>query len=146
MSEKKINLSDRQELLIVILLGICGVIIWNIYYNSFEKLYTIGIVVDTQSGKTSGTSVIYDFYYKEKKYSGSTGKGYYEAKKGDEFIVEFGKDKHSVSSILLYYPIPDTLEIKAPGSGWSKIPDEIIKYRLKIKGDFGLREYFHKDK
>ncbi|EON79015.1 hypothetical protein ADIS_0432 [Lunatimonas lonarensis] len=60
---------------------------------------------------------------------------------GDKSI----QDKQSVSSILLYYPVPDSLEIRVPESGWTEIPKEIKKHRLKIKGDFGLREYFHKD-
>lgn len=138
-------MSDKKKFILGLIFGISGVIIWNIYYNSFDKIYTIGNVTGTQIGKSSGTSVVYDFNYNGRKYSGLTGKGYYSAKKDDRFIVEFGKKKQSVSSILLYYPIPDSLEIEAPRSGWNEVPQEIKKHRLKIKGDFGLREYFHKD-
>lgn len=138
-------MSERMKILLSIILGFTCVILWNIYYNSFDKMYTIGIVTGTQIGKSSGTSVVYEFNYNGRKYSGSTGKGYYSAKKGDKFIVEFGRDKQSVSSLLLYYPVPDSLEIGVPESGWTEIPKEIKKHRLKIKGDFGLREYFHKD-
>lgn len=138
-------MSDKKELFLVILVGFIGVILWNIYYNSYEKIYTIGTVTGSQTGKSSGTSVVYEFYYNGKKHSGLTGKGYYSAKKNDRFIVEFGKKKQSISSILLYYPVPDSLEIGVPESGWTEIPKEIKKHRLKIKGDFGLREYFHKD-
>ncbi|MDE0562027.1 hypothetical protein OU792_18675 [Algoriphagus sp. NF] len=108
-------------------------------------MYTIGIVNGTQIGKSSGISIIYEFNYNGKKYLGSTGKGDYSAKKGDRFIAEFGKNKQSLSSILLYYPIPDSLNINTPLKGWNEVPQEIKKFRLKIKGDFGLREYFHEE-
>jgi hypothetical protein len=136
---------ERNKILLSILLGFSCVILWNFYYNSFEKMYTIGIVNGTQIGKSSGISIIYEFNYNGKKYLGSTGKGDYSAKKGDRFIVEFGKNKQSLSSILLYYPIPDSLNIKTPLKGWNEVPQEIKKFRLKIKGDFGLREYFHEE-
>lgn len=138
-------MSDKKELFLVIILGLAGVIIWNLYYDSYEKLYTVGEVTGTSIGLKSGTSVQFDFYFKGKKIEGSSWKGPYSAKIGQQFIVEFGKDKQSVSTILLYYPVPDSLNFDIPGEGWVKIPDEIKKFRLKRTEDFGLREYFHKD-
>ncbi|EON79011.1 hypothetical protein ADIS_0428 [Lunatimonas lonarensis] len=138
-------MSEKQKFILGLVLGISGVIIWNIYYNSFEKLYTVGEITGTSIGLKSGTSVQFDFYFKGQKIEGSSWKGSYSAKIGHQFIVEFGKDKQSISTILLYYPVPESLNIDIPEEGWVKIPDEIKKYRLKRTEDFGLREYFHRD-
>jgi hypothetical protein len=138
-------MSDKQELIIVILVGFIGLLIWNFYYDSYEKLYTVGEVSGTSIGLKSGTSVQFDFHFKGQKIEVSSWKGSYSAKIGQQFIVEFGKDKQSISTILLYYPFPDSLNIDIPIEGWVKIPDEIKKYRLKRTEDFGLREYFHSD-
>jgi hypothetical protein len=138
-------MSSRKELIIVILLGISGVIIWNFYFSSMDKLYTIGVVTGTQSGKTSGTNVNFDFDFNGKRYTGLSAKGFYSPRKGERFIVTFEKETVSLSKILLYYPIPDSLKIEIPGGGWVEIPNEVKKHRLKRKEDFGLREYFHKE-
>ncbi|WP_439484132.1 hypothetical protein [Cyclobacterium plantarum] len=138
-------MSDKRELIIVILVGFIGLLIWNFYYDSYEKLYTVGEVTGTSIGLKSGTSVQFDFYFKGQKIEGSSWKGSYSAKIGQQFIVEFGKDKQSISTILLYYPVPDSLKIDAPIEGWVKIPEEIKKYRLQRTEDFGIREYFHTD-
>lgn len=60
-------MSDKKELFLVIILGLAGVIIWNLYYDSYEKLYTVGEVTGTSIGLKSGTSVQFDFYFKGKK-------------------------------------------------------------------------------
>ncbi|MBD3628168.1 hypothetical protein [Cyclobacterium sp.] len=138
-------MSDKKKLVLGFLLGILGTFLWNLYYDSYEKLYTVGEVTGTSIGLKSGTSVQFDFYFKGQKIEGSSWKGSYSAKIGQQFIVEFGKDKQSISTILLYYPFPDSLNIDIPIEGWVKIPDEIKKYRLKRTEDFGLREYFHTD-
>ena len=138
-------MSDKQELVLGFALGLLGLFLWNLYYDSYEKIFTVGEVTGTSIGLKSGTSVQFDFYFKEKKIEGSSWKGSYSAKVGQHFIVEFGKDKQSISTILLYYPVPDTLEIEVPWEGWGNIPGEIKKFRLKRSEDFGLREYFHKD-
>ncbi|EAZ79932.1 hypothetical protein [Algoriphagus machipongonensis] len=138
-------MNDKQKLLLGFVLGILGMVLWNIYYDSYEKLYTIGEVTGTSTGLKSGTSVQFEFYHAGKKIEGSSWKGTYSAKEGQKFIAEFGRDKHSISSILLYYPVPETLDIQAPRDGWNSIPDEIKIHRLKRTEDFGLREYFHRE-
>jgi hypothetical protein len=139
-------MSSGKELIIVMLLGISGVIIWNIYFSSMDKLYTVGVVTGMQTGKTSGTNVNFYFDFDGKRYVGLSAKGFYSARKGDRFIVAFEKEKVSFSKILLYYPIPDSLKIEIPKTGWAEIPEEAKRFRLKRKEDFGLREYFHKDR
>lgn len=138
-------MSDKREIIIVVLVGFIGLFIWNFYYDSYEKLYTVGEITGTSIGLKSGTSVQFDFYFKGLKREGSSWKGSYSAKIGRQFIVEFGKDKQCISTILLYYPVPDSLNIDIPREGWVEIPEEIKKYRLKRTEDFGLREYFHID-
>lgn len=138
-------MSDKKKFILGLIFGISGVIIWNIYFNSMDKFYTVGVVTGTQTGKTTGTNVNFEFYFKGKKFTGLSAKGFYSAKKGGRFIVAFEKEKASFSKILLYYPIPDFLKIEIPREGWGEIPEEIKRHRLKRKEDFGLREYLHKD-
>ncbi|UJP66349.1 hypothetical protein [Mongoliitalea daihaiensis] len=138
-------MKEKNKILLSILLGFVGFFLWNLYYDSYEKLYTVGEVIGKSSGLKSGTSVQFQFMHNGKRIEGSSWQGSYASKKGTRFIVEFGKEKVSVSSILLYYPIPNSLEIEIPISGWLEIPDEIKKQRLKRKEIFGLMEHFHKD-
>jgi hypothetical protein len=138
-------MSDKQELILGFVLGLLGLFLWNLYYDSYEKLYTVGEVTGTSVGLKSGTSVQFIFYKDGEKIKGSSWKGSYSAKKGEKFIVEFGKTDHTISSILLYYPVPDSLILDIPEVGWIEVPEEIKRHRLKRTEDFGLREYFHKD-
>jgi hypothetical protein len=138
-------MSDKKKLILGFGLGLLGLFLWNLYYDSYDKLYTVGEVTGTSVGLKSGTSVQFDFYFEGEKIEGSSWKGSYAANKGKRFIVEFGKTNHSISSILLFYPIPDSLKIEIPRGGWVEIPEEVKRYRLKRKEDFGLREYFHKE-
>jgi hypothetical protein len=144
--KQEFNLTDKQKLLLGFALGLLGFVLGNLYYDSFEKLYTIGEVTGTSTGLKSGTSVQFEFYRAGRKIEGSCWKGSYSAKEGQKFVVEFGRDKHSISSILLYYPVPETWDIQAPREEWSSIPDEIKSHRLKRTEDFGMREFFHRDK
>ncbi|MCH7403897.1 hypothetical protein ACFOUP_06950 [Belliella kenyensis] len=135
-------MSDKKKFIIGLIFGISGVFIWNVYYDSYEKMYTVGEITGTSTGMKSGTSVQFQFMHNGKRIEGSSWKGSYAAKVGNRFIVEFGKDNQTVSSILLYYPVPDSLKIDVPRKGWGEVPDEIKKYRLKRKEDFGFREFF----
>jgi uncharacterized membrane protein len=65
-------MSEKKELFFVIVLGLAGVIIWNFYYDSYEKLYTVGKVNGTSKGLKSGISVQFDFYFKGEKIEGSS--------------------------------------------------------------------------
>lgn len=138
-------MSEWKKILLSILLGFIGVIIWNVYYNIYEKSYTIGEVVRKQTGLKSGTAVKFEFYYRGRKIEGGTGMGDYSVKVGDKYIVEFSKDKIDLSEALLHYPIPDTLSIEIPAEGWSKIPEELKKYRRKRMELFGLYDWFFKN-
>jgi hypothetical protein len=138
-------MSESKKIILSIVVGLFCVYIWNMYYDSYEKLYTIGEVTGTSTGLKSGTSVQFEFYHAGRKIEGSSWKGSYSAMEGQKFLVEFGRDKQSISSILLYYPVPESLDIQAPREVWSSIPDEIKNHRLKRKEMFGLMEYFPKD-
>lgn len=138
MSEKKINLSDRQELLLVILLGICGVIIWNIYYNSYEKVYSVAEVIGTSIGKGSGTVVRFSYRINGRKLESGTGLGNYKVRIGEKYIVEIAKDKTSLAKALFHYPVPDSVNFEVPWEGWKEVPSELKQFRRKRTELFGL--------
>jgi hypothetical protein len=131
-------MSDRKELFLVIFLGLAGVIIWNFYYDSYEKLYSIGTVKRKETGLKSGTVAKFTYVYKGKEYEGGSGIGDYKIKIGDRYIVEFAKDKIDLSKALFYYPIPDSVMIEIPREGWREVPSELKKYRRKRTEFFGL--------
>ena len=131
-------MSDKKELLIVILVGFIGSLTWNFYYDSYEKFYTIGSVIRKQTGLKSGTVAKFTYFYEGKKYEGGTGIGDYEIKIGDKYIVEFAKQKVDLSKALFYYPIPDSVMIEIPREGWEDIPSYLKKYRRKRMELFGF--------
>jgi uncharacterized membrane protein len=57
-------MSDKKELITVVLICVIGVIFWCFYYNSYEKLYTVGTVERKQTGLKPGT--VAKFFYKNK--------------------------------------------------------------------------------
>ncbi len=137
-------MSDKKELIFVILVGFVGFLIWNYYYESYEKLYTIGTVERKQTGMKSGTVAKFSYSYKGRNYEGGTGIGEYKTGVGDRYIVEFGKDKVDLSKALFYYPIPDSVTVEFPWEGWEDVPLELKKYRQKRTELFGLYDKIFK--
>lgn len=131
-------MSDKRELFTVILICFFGAILYHFYYNSYEKLYTIGIITRKQTGLKSGTVAKFTYFYEGNMYEGGTGIGDYDVKKGDRYIVEFAKDKVIVSRALFYYPIPDSVIAEIPLKGWEDIPQELKKFRRNRMELFGL--------
>lgn len=131
-------MSDKQKLVLGFALGLLGLFLWNLYYDSYEKLYTIGTVERKQTGLKSGTVAKFIYVYKGKKYEGGTGIGDYKIKIGDRYIVEFAKDKVDLSKALFYYPIPDSVMIEIPREGWREAPSDFKQYRRKRRELFGL--------
>lgn len=131
-------MSNRKELFTVVVVCIIGIIFWNIYYNYYEKLYTIGTVERMQTGLKSGTVAKFTFKYKGHVYEGGTGIGDYKIKRGDRYIVEFAKDKVELSKALFYYPIPDSIRIVVPLDGWKEPPPKLTQFKRKRMELFGL--------
>ncbi|MCH7411797.1 hypothetical protein MM239_20590 [Belliella sp. DSM 111904] len=131
-------MSDKQKLYLGLLLGLLAFISWSLYYNSYDKLYTIGIVENKQTGLKSGTVVKYSYSHKGRNHEGGTGIGDYKVKVRDRYIVEFAKDKVDLSKALFYYPVPDSIAIEVPREGWKEVPSELKQYRRKRTELFGL--------
>ncbi|QDH80576.1 hypothetical protein FKX85_16620 [Echinicola soli] len=138
-------MSEWKKILLSILLGFVGVIIWNIYYDSYEKSYTIGKVVGKAVGMKSGTVIEFEFYYQGRKIKGGTGMGDYSLRAGDRYVVEFSKEKLDLSEALLYYPVPDTVDVEVPWDGWPEVPNELKIYRRKRMELFGLYDWIYGD-
>ncbi|MDN3690486.1 hypothetical protein [Cyclobacterium jeungdonense] len=138
-------MSDKQELFLVFFLGLMAFIIWNLYYDSYDKLYTVGIVEKKQIGLKSGTVVKFNYSYNGRKYEGGTGIGDYNIKIGERYIVEFAKDKVDLSKALFYYPIPDSVRVEIPLDGWKEVPSELKRYRRKRMELFGLYDIMFKN-
>ena len=137
-------MSDKQKLILGFAFGFLGLFLWNFYYDSYEKLYTIGTVERKQTGLKSGTVAKFTYVYKGKEYEGGTGIGDYKIKIGDKYIIEFAQDKLELSKGLFYYPIPDSTNIKIPWEGWEEVPSELKKYRTKRTEFFGLYDKIFK--
>jgi hypothetical protein len=131
-------MSDRQKLFLGFFLGLMAFIIWNLYYDSYDKLYTVGIVEKKQIGLKSGTVVKFNYSYNGRNYEGGTGIGDYNIKIGERYIVEFAKEKVDLSKALFYYPIPDSVRVEIPFDGWREVPSELKRYRRKRMELFGL--------
>lgn len=138
-------MSDRQKLILGFGLGLLGLFLWNLYYDSYEKLYTVGTVEKKQTGLKSGTIAKFIYFYMGEKYEGGTGIGEYKIRIGDRYIVEFGKYKPDLSEALFHYPIPDSLEIDIQEDGWQSIPNEVKRYRIKRTELFGFYDKFFGD-
>ncbi len=67
-------MSDRKKLILGFLIGLTGVYLWNLYYDSYEKIYTVGEVIGTSTGLKSGTSVQFQLCTMEKKLKDQVGK------------------------------------------------------------------------
>ena len=131
-------MNDKQKLFIGFFLGLVAFMIWNLYYNSYDKLYTVGIVEKKQTGLKSGTVAKFSYSYNGRNYEGGTGIGDYKIRIGDRYIVEFAKNKVDLSKALFYYPIPDSVEVGVPKDGWKDIPLELKQYRRERTELFGL--------
>ncbi|AWW28886.1 hypothetical protein DN752_01365 [Echinicola strongylocentroti] len=138
-------MSDKKELFLVLIICFIGFIIWKIYYTSYEKNYTIGEVVRKATGLKSGTAIKFEFYYQGRKIEGGTGMGDYSVRVGDRYVIEFSKEKLDLSEALLYYPVPDTVEIKVPWEGWAEVPKELKQYRRKRMEIFGFYDLLFGD-
>ena len=138
-------MSDKKELITVIVICFFGATLRCFYYSSYDKLYTVGIVEKKQTGLKSGTVVKFNYSYNDRKYEGGTGIGDYNIKVGDRYIVEFAKDKLDLSKALFYYPIPDSVRVEIPFDGWKEVPSELKRYRRKRMELFGFYDIMFKN-
>ncbi|MCH7403898.1 hypothetical protein ACFOUP_06945 [Belliella kenyensis] len=131
-------ISERKKAVLILLACYLLYFLWEYNYNRSPKKYTTGVVTNITTGFKSDSNVEYQFIYLGKVYNSRFGKGDYSAKIGDSFIVEFEEKKPKNSRIILYYPIPDSLNISPPRNGWSEIPTEVEMYRKSRTQIFGL--------
>jgi len=100
--------------------------IFNNYYNSLVKAYTIGKLGSTYKLYGQGTSIRFSFTYYGKKYNSHNSLGYNEIGNGqNKYLIEVPIKDIGKSRILWEYPVPDTL--KAPYEGWEEIPEFLKK-------------------
>jgi hypothetical protein len=138
-------MNEKSKFIVICLLLLAVYFVWNYQYSQKIKAYTIGSVLRKTIGLKSGGGVDYYFTVKGKKYDGSNWLGSYSVPEGGRFITEFSVDSPKKSRILLYYPIPDSLEIFIPEDGWKEIPDELRRYRIKRTELFGFYDKFFGD-
>lgn len=139
-------MSDRKKAVLILLACYILYFAWEYNYNRIPKNYTIGIVTNITTGFKADSNVEYEFIYSAKLFNSGFGKGDYSAKIGDSFIVEFEEKNPKNSRILLYYPIPDSLNINPPRKGWSEIPNEVKMYRKNRTQIYGLYDRLFKSK
>ncbi|MGY6520209.1 MAG: hypothetical protein ACXIUD_00660 [Mongoliitalea sp.] len=137
-------MNDRKRALLILLACYMLYFVWEYNYNRLPKNYTIGKVTNITVGFKSDSKVEYEFLYFGKVFHSRYWKGDYRAKIGDSFLVEFEVNNPKKSRILLYYPIPDSLNVSSPKEGWSEIPIEVEKYRKNRTQLYGLYDRLFK--
>lgn len=100
--------------------------VFNNYYNSLVKAYTIGELGKTYKPYGQGTNIRFSFTYYGQRYNSHNSLGYNKVYKDQKkFLIEVPIKDIDRSRILWDYPVPDTL--KAPYEGWEEIPEFLKK-------------------
>jgi hypothetical protein len=91
------------------------------YYASLEKKYTIGVLGKKYRLPNQGSRVNFHFFYWGKKFQSDNFLGTNEISENQlTYLIEVPIKDVKRSRILWDYPVPDTL--KAPFEGWKEIP------------------------
>lgn len=97
------------------------ILLINNYYKGLEKVYSTAEIIAIHPAVKQDVQVKFRFYYQNRPYVKSHGKGYSKAKVGEKYLVEIPKSNIRMAKILFDIPVPDTLQ--APFDGWMEIPE-----------------------
>ncbi|WP_375585536.1 hypothetical protein [Cyclobacterium xiamenense] len=121
MVTKKVIVINIIKIKITLVVIVIADRLFNDYYNSLDKAYTIGELGKTYKPYGQGTKIRFSFTFQGEVNNSQNGIGNNEIKKGQKtYLIEVPIKDIRKSRILWDYPVPDTL--KAPYEGWEEIP------------------------
>ncbi|SHN22734.1 hypothetical protein SAMN04488057_1126 [Cyclobacterium lianum] len=117
------------KIIFVLLVVYFGNMIFENYYKSLEKNYTVGVLGEKYRIPNQGSRINFHFTYWGEKFHSDNFIGSNEISKGQvTYLIEVPIKDIKKSRILWDYPVPDTL--KAPYEGWDEIPEFLKKQEL----------------
>ena len=124
-SERKKKGIANVLIIIVFILSIIGAI--GIVEDEMpiigEKKYSIATVFDKRGGTAGIYHSNYTYTFLNKTYYGQIQKGTLDM--GNRYIVAFSAKNPKKSKLMYKYQVK--INLQAPDSGWSNVPDELIR-------------------
>ncbi len=129
MVTKKAIVMNIIKIIITLVVIVIADRLFNDYYNSLDKAYTIGELGNTYKPYGQGTKVRFSFTFQGKVNNSQNGIGNNKIDKDQKtYLIEVPINDIRKSRILWDYPVPDTL--KAPFEGWEEIPVFLKKKKV----------------
>ncbi|WP_439481642.1 hypothetical protein [Cyclobacterium plantarum] len=123
---KKKFILTISKIILVLLVVYFGNMIFENYYSSLEKNYTVGFLGEKYRIPNQGSRINFHFIYWGEKIQSDNFIGTNEISKDQvTYLIEVPIKDIKKSRILWDYPVPDTL--KAPFEGWDEIPEFLKK-------------------